>query len=105
LDADGQMTAVTFRGGKAHIRTRMIETRAYVEERAAGRHLWRGQFGTKKQARPKQQEKEQEKVAEPFGGSSEKGGGGGGFSFAHLVPNPLVRRESRAQGAGGDRSF
>lgn len=85
LDADGQLTAITIREGKAHIRTRMVETTEYVAERAAGRHLWRGQFGTKKQARRKT------KSVEMAGRSGREQQEQGGSPFAHMIPTPMVR--------------
>ncbi|KAG7341666.1 carotenoid oxygenase [Nitzschia inconspicua] len=46
FDADGMITAVTFQDGKAWFRNRYIETKGYVEERKAGKVLYRGVFGT-----------------------------------------------------------
>lgn len=46
FDADGMMTAVTFSNGKAWFRNRYIETKGYVEEKEAGKVLYRGVFGT-----------------------------------------------------------
>lgn len=49
LDGDGQITAITFRGdGRAHVKTRFVQTQAFVEEKAADRFMYRGQFGTRK---------------------------------------------------------
>jgi carotenoid cleavage dioxygenase-like enzyme len=85
LDADGQMTAITFHQGKAHVRTRMIETKEYVEERDADLHLWRGQFGTQAQARAKR-------------GTGNSGPSQGQeaswkarLSLTNMLPTPLVR--------------
>lgn len=90
LDADGQLTAITIRQGKAHIRTKMVATKEYVEERAADRHLWRGQFGTKKRGQrnsgatnevSSSQQEQQER-----GEAGRKKGG-----LLQLLPTPAVR--------------
>jgi all-trans-8'-apo-beta-carotenal 15,15'-oxygenase len=46
FDADGMMTAVTFHNGKAWFRNRYIETKGYLDEKEAGKVLYRGVFGT-----------------------------------------------------------
>lgn len=46
FDADGMITAVTFRHGKAWFRNRYVETKGYLEEKEAGQVLYRGVFGT-----------------------------------------------------------
>ncbi|KAL3908290.1 MAG: hypothetical protein SGILL_008537, partial [Bacillariaceae sp.] len=46
FDADGMMTAVTFKDGKAWFRNRYIETKGYLDEKEAGKVLYRGVFGT-----------------------------------------------------------
>lgn len=81
LDADGQMTAITFHQGKAHVRTRMIETKEYVEERAADLHLWRGQFGT--QARAKRRARSGPSQGKEASLKTR-------LSLAHMLPTPLV---------------
>ncbi|MBM3504863.1 MAG: 9-cis-epoxycarotenoid dioxygenase [Alphaproteobacteria bacterium] len=42
FDGDGMVHAVRFRDGRAHYRNRWVSTRAFAEEQAAGRALWRG---------------------------------------------------------------
>jgi all-trans-8'-apo-beta-carotenal 15,15'-oxygenase len=46
FDADGMMTAVTFQDGTAWFRNRYIQTKGYMEEKEAGKVLYRGVFGT-----------------------------------------------------------
>jgi all-trans-8'-apo-beta-carotenal 15,15'-oxygenase len=46
FDADGMITAVTFDNGKAWFRNRYVETKGYLEEKEAGKVLYRGVFGT-----------------------------------------------------------
>ena len=46
FDADGMITAITFRDGKGWFRNRYVETKGYLEEKEAGRVLYRGVFGT-----------------------------------------------------------
>eukprot|EP00931_Biecheleriopsis_adriatica_P086896 TRINITY_DN61450_c0_g1_i1.p1 TRINITY_DN61450_c0_g1~~TRINITY_DN61450_c0_g1_i1.p1 ORF type:complete len:596 (+),score=77.64 TRINITY_DN61450_c0_g1_i1:38-1789(+) len=48
FDGDGMVTAVTFDGnGHAHFRNRFVRTKGFVEELAAGKMLYRGQFSLK----------------------------------------------------------
>lgn len=79
------MTAITFHQGKAHIRTRMIETEGYVQERAAGVHLWRGQFGTQARAKRRADGSRSPPQEEQSGGWKAR------LSLAQLLPTPLVR--------------
>jgi all-trans-8'-apo-beta-carotenal 15,15'-oxygenase len=48
FDGDGMISAFSFQAGKAHYRNRFVETEAYVQEKAAGKILYRGVFGTQK---------------------------------------------------------
>ncbi len=51
LEGDGAMTAVTFHGGRVHVKARFVETKAYLEEKIENCFLYRGQFGTMKTGR------------------------------------------------------
>ncbi|MGA1622926.1 MAG: carotenoid oxygenase family protein [Synechocystis sp.] len=47
FDGDGYVTAFSFPGdGRAHFRRQFVKTQGYVEEKAAGKMLYRGVFGT-----------------------------------------------------------
>jgi all-trans-8'-apo-beta-carotenal 15,15'-oxygenase len=46
FDADGMITAVTFKDGAAWFRNRYVETKGYKEEKIAQKVLYRGVFGT-----------------------------------------------------------
>ena len=48
FDGDGMISAFSFKNGKAHYRNRFVQTEAYVQEKEAGKILYRGVFGTKK---------------------------------------------------------
>lgn len=48
FDGDGMVSAIAFRGGRAHYRNRFVRTQGYVEEQKAGKPLYRGVFGTQK---------------------------------------------------------
>lgn len=48
FDGDGMICRITFENGKAHFLNRFIQTEAYLAERAAGKFLYRGVFGTQK---------------------------------------------------------
>lgn len=48
FDGDGMVCAVTFKGGRAHFQNRYVRTEGYIRERAAGKSLYRGVFGTQK---------------------------------------------------------
>jgi all-trans-8'-apo-beta-carotenal 15,15'-oxygenase len=48
FDGDGMISAFSFKDGKAHYRNRYVRTQAYLEEKQAGRILYRGVFGTQK---------------------------------------------------------
>ena len=48
FDGDGMISAFYFQNGKAYFRNRFVETAAYLEEKAAGKILYRGVFGTQK---------------------------------------------------------
>lgn len=47
FDGDGMLSAVTFVRGQAYYRNRFVRTQAYVDERAAGKVLYRG-YGTQR---------------------------------------------------------
>jgi len=49
FDGDGMVTAITFKDGQAHLKSRFVQTEGYVAEQAAGKILFRGVFGTQKQ--------------------------------------------------------
>jgi all-trans-8'-apo-beta-carotenal 15,15'-oxygenase len=48
FDGDGMISAFSFKDGKAHYRNRFVQTEAYVQEKDAGKILYRGVFGTQK---------------------------------------------------------
>ncbi|AFY94507.1 carotenoid oxygenase family protein [Chamaesiphon minutus] len=48
FDGDGMICRITFKDGKAHFLNRFVQTEAYVAEKAAGKFLYRGVFGTQK---------------------------------------------------------
>ncbi|MGK7899333.1 MAG: carotenoid oxygenase family protein, partial [Xenococcus sp. (in: cyanobacteria)] len=48
FDGDGMISAFYFSKGKAYFRNRFVATEAYLEEKAAGKILYRGVFGTQK---------------------------------------------------------
>jgi all-trans-8'-apo-beta-carotenal 15,15'-oxygenase len=48
FDGDGMICAFTFKDGQAHFRNRFVETEFYLQEKAAGKILYRGVFGTAK---------------------------------------------------------
>ena len=48
FDGDGMISAIAFSNGRAHFRNRFIRTAAYLEEKKAGKILYRGVFGTQK---------------------------------------------------------
>ena len=48
FDGDGMISAIAFRGGRAHYCNRFVRTQEYVAEQKAGKPLYRGVFGTQK---------------------------------------------------------
>lgn len=48
FDGDGMISAFSFKDGRAHYCNRYVRTQAYLEEKQAGRILYRGVFGTQK---------------------------------------------------------
>jgi all-trans-8'-apo-beta-carotenal 15,15'-oxygenase len=48
FDGDGMICSFAFKDGKAFFRNRYVKTKAYVEEQAAGKMLYRGVFGSQK---------------------------------------------------------
>lgn len=48
FDGDGMVCAIGFKNGRAHFRNRFVKTEGYVAEKAAGKILYRGVFGTQK---------------------------------------------------------
>ncbi|MEG3437218.1 carotenoid oxygenase family protein [Pannus brasiliensis CCIBt3594] len=48
FDGDGMISAFTFDNGRVHYRNRYVRTEAYIREKAAGKPLYRGVFGTMK---------------------------------------------------------
>lgn len=46
FDGDGLVLSFAFRGGRAFYRSRFVQTEGYRAERAAGRQLYRGVFGS-----------------------------------------------------------
>jgi all-trans-8'-apo-beta-carotenal 15,15'-oxygenase len=48
FDGDGMICAFTFKDGRAYFRNRFVETEFYLQEKAAGKILYRGVFGTAK---------------------------------------------------------
>lgn len=48
FDGDGMISAISFQNGRVHYRNRFVRTEGYVQEREAGKMLYRGVFGTSK---------------------------------------------------------
>ena len=48
FDGDGMVCAISFKNGRALFRNRFVRTEGYVAEKAAGKILYRGVFGTQK---------------------------------------------------------
>ncbi|NES78386.1 MULTISPECIES: carotenoid oxygenase family protein [unclassified Okeania] len=48
FDGDGMVCAIGFKNGRAHFRNSFVKTEGYVAEKAAGKILYRGVFGTQK---------------------------------------------------------
>ncbi|MEO0984730.1 MAG: carotenoid oxygenase family protein [Cyanobacteria bacterium J06639_14] len=48
FDGDGMISSIAFKQGRAYYRNRFIHTAGYVAEKAAGKPLYRGVFGTQK---------------------------------------------------------
>ncbi|QIZ72117.1 carotenoid oxygenase family protein [Oxynema aestuarii] len=48
FDGDGMICKIGFKDGRAHFQNRFVRTKGYVEEREAGKILYRGVFGTQK---------------------------------------------------------
>ncbi|MBD2571178.1 carotenoid oxygenase family protein [Anabaena lutea] len=48
FDGDGMISRITFTNGRAHFRNRFVQTPGYLEEKKAGKILYRGVFGTQK---------------------------------------------------------
>lgn len=48
FDGDGMISRITFTNGRAHFSNRFVRTSQYLEEKEAGRILYRGVFGTQK---------------------------------------------------------
>ena len=48
FDGDGMISAFSFQNGKVHYRNRFVETEPYLQEKEAGKILYRGVFGTQK---------------------------------------------------------
>jgi all-trans-8'-apo-beta-carotenal 15,15'-oxygenase len=48
FDGDGMITALSIKDGQAHLKSRYVQTKGYVAEKAAGKILYRGVFGTQK---------------------------------------------------------
>jgi all-trans-8'-apo-beta-carotenal 15,15'-oxygenase len=48
FDGDGMISAFSFKQGQAYYRNRFVKTAAYVQEKEAGKILYRGVFGTQK---------------------------------------------------------
>ncbi len=48
FDGDGMISAFSFQDGQAYYRNRFVKTTAYLEEKAAGKILYRGVFGTQR---------------------------------------------------------
>jgi all-trans-8'-apo-beta-carotenal 15,15'-oxygenase len=49
FDGDGMISRITFTKGRAHFRNSFVKTTGYLEEKKAGKILYRGVFGTQKQ--------------------------------------------------------
>jgi all-trans-8'-apo-beta-carotenal 15,15'-oxygenase len=41
LDGDGYATAISFSGGRAHVRSRFVQTKEFVEEERMDKFLYR----------------------------------------------------------------
>jgi all-trans-8'-apo-beta-carotenal 15,15'-oxygenase len=48
FDGDGMISRITFTNGRAHYSNRFVQTEAYIQEKKAGKILYRGVFGTQK---------------------------------------------------------
>jgi all-trans-8'-apo-beta-carotenal 15,15'-oxygenase len=48
FDGDGMISAFSFQNGQAYYRNRFVKTAAYVQEKEAGKILYRGVFGTQR---------------------------------------------------------
>ena len=48
FDGDGMVCAISFKNRRAHFRNRFVKTEGYVAEKAAGKIVYRGVFGTQK---------------------------------------------------------
>ena len=48
FDGDGMINSIAFHQGRAYYRNRFVQTEGYVAEKAAGKPLYRGVFGTQK---------------------------------------------------------
>jgi all-trans-8'-apo-beta-carotenal 15,15'-oxygenase len=48
FDGDGMITSFAFKDGKCFFRNRFVQTEAYLQEKKAGKILYRGVFGTQK---------------------------------------------------------
>lgn len=48
FDGDGMVSAITFTKGRVHYRNRYVATEGYVQEKNAGKIVYRGVFGTQK---------------------------------------------------------
>ena len=48
FDADGMVSAITFKEGKAFFRNRFVKTKGFTQEMKRNKILYRGIFGTKK---------------------------------------------------------
>ncbi|MGB3514055.1 MAG: carotenoid oxygenase family protein [Microcoleaceae cyanobacterium] len=48
FDGDGMICAIGFKNGRAYFQNRFVKTEGYVAEKAAGKILYRGVFGTQK---------------------------------------------------------
>lgn len=83
LDGDGFITGISFHKGKAHVKTKVVQTEAYKEEKMRGAFSFvRGQFGSMK-AGPtltfpfRRDDQDHNNDATPF------------FSFSSSLPSPL----------------
>ncbi|NJO39214.1 MAG: Apocarotenoid-15,15'-oxygenase [Cyanobacteria bacterium CRU_2_1] len=48
FDGDGMICSIAFQNGRAHFRNRFVQTQGFLEEKQAGKILYRGVFGTQK---------------------------------------------------------
>ncbi|MBR8832344.1 MAG: Apocarotenoid-15,15'-oxygenase [Chroococcopsis gigantea SAG 12.99] len=48
FDGDGMVSAITFQGGRVHYQNRFVGTEGYLQEKAEGKAMYRGVFGTQK---------------------------------------------------------